>query len=86
MVHKRKRGLTQWFLATVPDDQIQRAYRVRVTLFFVLVVIMIAVLFLICQLSHTFYQLKLAESERDRWQRPDDVIESLNLKDGSTAL
>jgi hypothetical protein len=67
----------------VPDDQIQRAYRVRVTLFFVLVVIMIAVLFLIYQLSHTFYQLNLAESERDRWQRPDDVIESLNLKDGS---
>ena len=83
MVHKRTRGLTRWFFGTVPDDQIQLAYRIRVTLFFVLVVILIAVLFLIYQLSHTFYQLNRAESERDRWQRPDDVIESLNLKDGN---
>jgi ubiquinone/menaquinone biosynthesis C-methylase UbiE len=74
------------FFGTVPDDQIQRAYRVRVTLFFVLAVIMIAVLFLIYQLSHTFYQLNLAESERDRWQGPDDVIESLNLKDGNVVV
>ena len=67
MVHKRTRGLTRWFFGTVPDDQIQLAYRIRVTLFFVLVVILIAVLFLIYQLSHTFYQLNRAERERDRW-------------------
>jgi len=83
MVHKRTRGLTRWFFGPVPDDQMQRAYRVRVTLFFVLVVILIVVLFLTYQFSHTLYQLNLAESERDRWQRPDDVIESLNLKDGN---
>ena len=67
MVHKRTRGLTRWFFGTVPDDQIQLAYRIRVTLFFVLVVILIVVLFLTYQFSHTLYQLNLAESERDRW-------------------
>ena len=82
MAYKRKRGLAQLFFGTVRDDQVQWAYRVRVALFFVLVVIMVAALFLIYQLSQIFYQLYLAEGERDHWQRPDDVIESLKLKDG----
>jgi hypothetical protein len=34
------KGLARLFFGTVPDDQIQRAYRIRVGLFFVLVVIM----------------------------------------------
>jgi len=71
------------FFCTVPDDRIHRAYRVRVALFFVLVVVMVGVLFLIYQLAQTLYQLNLAEGERDRWQRSDDVIESLKLKDGN---
>jgi hypothetical protein len=81
MAHKRTRGLARLFFGTVPDDQIQRAYRVRVGLFFVLVVIIVVALFLIYQLTQTLYQLNLAEGERDQWQRPDDVIESLKLKD-----
>src|ERR1700747_740817 len=68
----------------VPDDQIHRAYRVRVALFFVLVVTMVVALFLIYQFTQTLYQLHIAEGERDRWQRPDDVIDSLKLKDGNT--
>ena len=83
MANKRTRGLAQLFFGPAPDDQIHRAYRVRVALFFVLVVIMVAALFLIYQLTQTLYQLYLAEGERDRWQRPDDVIESLKLKDGN---
>ena len=83
MVHKHKRGLTRLFFGTVPADQIQRAYRLRVALFSVLVVIMVAALLQFYQLSQTLYQLNLAEQERDHWQRPDDVIESLNLKDGN---
>jgi len=67
-----------------PDDQIHRAYGVRVVLFFVLVVIVAAALFLIYQFTQTLYQLHIAEGERDRWQRPDDVIDSLKLKDGDT--
>src|SRR5258707_10586761 len=83
MAQKRTSGLARLLFVTVPDDQIQRAYRVRVGLFFVSVVIIVAALFLIYQLTQTLYQLHLAEGERDRWQRPDDVIESLQLKDGN---
>ena len=83
MAYKRTRGLVRLFFGTVTDDQIHRVYRFRVALFFVLVVIIVAALFLIYQLTQTLDRLYLAEGERDRWQRPDDVIESLKLKDGN---
>ena len=83
MAKQRTRRTTRLFFGTVPDDQIHRAYRVRIALFFVLVVTIVAALFLIYQLTQTLNQLYLAESERDRWQRPDGVIESLKLKDGN---
>src|SRR5271165_4838225 len=83
MAKQRTRRSTRLFFGTVPDDQIHRAYRVRIAFFFVLVVTIVAALFLIYQLTQTLDRLYLAERERDRWQRPDDVIESLNLKDGN---
>ena len=83
MAEKRATGLARLLFGTVPEDQIQRAYRIRVGLFFTLVVLIVAALFLIYQLTENLYQLHLAEDERDRWQRPDDVIESLKLKDGN---
>jgi ubiquinone/menaquinone biosynthesis C-methylase UbiE len=83
MAYKRTRGLARLFFGTVPDDQIHRVYRFRVAVFFVLVVTIVAALFLTYQLTQTFDRLYLAERERDRWQRPDDVIESLKLKDGN---
>jgi ubiquinone/menaquinone biosynthesis C-methylase UbiE len=67
----------------VPDDRIQRAYRVRVSLFIVLVLLLVGALFLTYQLVQTLHQLSLAEVERDRWQRPNAVIESLDLKQGN---
>ena len=82
MANRRIRGLTRLFFGRVPDDQIHQAYRVRVALFFVLAVIAATALVLIYQLAQTLYQLQLAEGERDRWQRPGDVIDSLNLKEG----
>ena len=71
------------FFGTVPDDQIHRTYRVRVALFLILVVVLVAALFLIYQFTQALSQLYVAEGERDHWQRPDDVIESLELKDGN---
>jgi hypothetical protein len=70
----RTRRLARLFFGTAPDNQINRAYGVRVALFFVLVVTMVVALFLIYQLTQTLYQLNLGKGERDRWQRPDDVI------------
>ena len=59
MSKRRTRGPARLFFGTVPDDHIQRAYRVRVGLFFLLVVIIVAALFLIYQLTQTLYQLHL---------------------------
>jgi cyclopropane fatty-acyl-phospholipid synthase-like methyltransferase len=83
MAHKPKRSLARLFFGKVPDDQIQRAYRIRVVLFFALVVILIKALFLSYQLNQIFSQFYLAEAQRDSWQRPGDIIEALKLKDGS---
>jgi ubiquinone/menaquinone biosynthesis C-methylase UbiE len=82
MAKKRARSLARVLFGRVPNDQLQLAYRVRVGVFFLLVVIIVAALFLIYQLTQTLSQLRLAEAERDRWQRPNEVIESLKLKAG----
>jgi len=82
MANDRTRGLTRLLFGTVHDDQLHRAYGIRVALFFVLVLILAAALFLIYQFSHSLYQLHAVEAERDRWQRPADVIDSLKLKEG----
>jgi ubiquinone/menaquinone biosynthesis C-methylase UbiE len=82
MAKKRVRSLARLSFGRVPDDQLQLAYRVRVGIFFLLVVIVVVALFLVNQLAQTLHQLRLAEDERDRWQRPNEVIESLELKDG----
>jgi hypothetical protein len=83
MATKRKRGQARFCFVEIPDDQLRRVYRTRVTLFFVLVVITVVTLFLVYQLTQTLDQLHVAEGKRDGWQRPDDVIESLKLKDGN---
>src|ERR1700748_3572663 len=82
MAKKRARSLARVLFGRVPNDQLQLAYRVRVGVFFLLVVIIVAALFLIYQLTQPLSQLRLAEPERDRWQRPNEVIESLKLKAG----
>jgi ubiquinone/menaquinone biosynthesis C-methylase UbiE len=83
MANKRTRGLARLFFGRVPDDHLHRAYRVRVILFFVLVVLATAALLLIYQFTQTLDQLHLAEGRRDRWQRPEDVIDSLKLREGN---
>jgi hypothetical protein len=83
MAHKRPRGLARLFVGKAPDDQLHPAYRIRVVLFFVLAVVVAAALFLIYQFTQTLSQLHLVEGERDRWQWPDDVIDSLKLNSKS---
>ena len=48
-------------MLTRADPTLDRAYRVRVALFFGLVVVMVGVLFLIYQLTQTLDQLYLIE-------------------------
>jgi predicted methyltransferase len=36
--------------------------------------------------TNTLRQLDLIEAERDRWQRPSDVVRALDLREGNTAV
>ena len=67
----------------VPDSRVQRAYRVRISLFLLAVILVIAVLVVGYQGIQTLIVLDVSERDRDRWQRPGEIIEWLNLKDGN---
>jgi hypothetical protein len=65
-----------------PDAALLRKYRIRVTLFLVAVVVVVALLSLAYKGINTIYVLNAVEAERDPWQKPSEVISRLNLKSG----
>ena len=67
----------------VPDSRVQRAYRVRISLFLLAVSLVLVVWVVGYQAIQTLKVLDVVERERDRWQQAGPVIEALNLKDGS---
>jgi predicted methyltransferase len=67
----------------VPDAEVQRAYRVRITLFLIGASLGIFLLVTLYRGIETLNTLDQVESERDKWQRPGDVIQALALKDGN---
>jgi predicted methyltransferase len=70
----------------VPDAEVQRAYRVRITVFLIgsfLVVLGLVVLYRGISALNTLGQV---ERERDLWQRPGEVIQALALKDGNVVV
>jgi hypothetical protein len=70
----------------VPDSKIQRTYRVRVALFLIGTVLLLLLLTYLYQGIPTLRALDQIESERDHWQRPSDVIQALNLHEGSVVV
>ena len=68
------------------DRTIQRTYRVRVTLFLLGTGLLVLLLSYLYQGIQTLYALDQIESERDQWQRPSDVIQALNLREGSVVV
>lgn len=70
----------------VPDAEVQRAYRVRITFFLIGAFLGIFVLVTLYRGIATLKALDQIESERDRWQRPGDVIHALALKDGNVVV
>ena len=70
----------------VPDSHIQRTYRVRVALFVVGTGLLVLLLSYLYQGIQTLGALDQIESERDHWQRPSDVIQALNLQEGSVVV
>ena len=70
----------------VPDSRIQRTYRVRVAVFLIGTVLLLVLLSYLYQAVQTLYALDRIESERDHWQRPTDVVQALNLSEGSVVV
>ena len=68
------------------DAQIQRRYRVRITIFLAAVLVLLPVLGQVVKISITIRRLNVVEAERDQWQKPSDVIAALNLHEGSVVL
>ena len=67
----------------VSDDKIQRAYRVRIIIFLLCVILITALLGTAYRAIETIARLDVVEHERDQWQRPSEILQALNLRDGS---
>jgi len=70
----------------VSDTAVQRAYQVRIALFLISAFIGIFLLISIYRGIATLDTLDQTERERDRWQRPGDVIQALGLKDTNVVV
>ena len=67
----------------LPNAQTQRAYRVKITLFLFYVGLTVIGLSVSYQGFAALTRLKSVESERDRWQRANEVIQALGLREGA---
>lgn len=65
-----------------PDAALLKKYRIRVAVFLLTVVAVVALLNAAYKGINTIYVLNAVESERDHWQRSSEVISSLGLRDG----
>jgi predicted methyltransferase len=70
----------------IPDNRIQRTYRIRVALFLIGTVPLLLLLTYLYQGIQTLNALDQIERERDHWQRPSDVIQALSLHEGSVVV
>ena len=70
----------------ISDANIQRAYRVRITLFLIGALLLVLLPTYLYEGFQTLNALGQIERERDQWQRPADVIQALNLKEGSVVV
>ena len=73
-------------MTPVPDGHLQRTYRVRVALFLIGSVLLVLLLSYLYQGVQTLSALDQIERDRDQWQRPSDVIQALNLHEGSVVV
>ena len=63
---------------------LQRTYRRRVIIFLACVAAGLAASWFAWQVAATLSRLDVVEAERDGWQRPNDVIAALAIRDGGT--
>ncbi len=60
-----------------------RKYRARIGLFLGCVVAVVLLLSTVYQCISSIRRLEVVESERDQWQKPSEIIQTLNINDGS---
>lgn len=68
------------------DEKPQRRLRVRITLFLFSAILIFFTFNALTSISNTLNRLNVVESERDRWQRPSDVLRGLGVSEGSTVV
>jgi predicted methyltransferase len=74
------------YMKPAPNGRVQRMYRVRVALFLIGTLLLVVMLGYLYQGIQTLYALDQIERERDQWQRPSEIIDSLNLHEGSVVV
>ena len=67
----------------VSDDKIQRAYKIRISIFLLCSALIVVGLSTVYQAIQTLNRLEVVEHDRDQWQRPADIIQALDLREGS---
>ena len=65
-------------------DKLQRVYRLRIALFLVIIFLAVPVSVILFEGIVTLRQLGVIERERDKWQRPAEVLQALAVKAGGT--
>ena len=65
------------------ERAVKKRYRARAILFFVAALALAGSLAAAAWLLSAVPEIERAESDRDRWQRPADVVQALNLTDGA---
>src|ERR1019366_9388053 len=70
----------------ISDANIQRAYRVRITLFLIGAFLLVLLLIYLSEGLQTLNASGQVERERAQWQRPADVIQALNLREGGAVV
>ena len=68
------------------NDKPHRRPLLRVALFLVCAILIFLVFTTLYSFANTLNQLDVVESERDQWQRPSDVLQALNLREGNTVV
>ena len=80
--------VTQWAgdssVAVVSNDIAHRAPLFRLVLFLVCAILIFLALNTLYSFTNTLNRLDAVESDRDRWQRPADVLRALDLRPGNT--
>jgi len=63
-----------------------RILRVRIVLFLFSAILIVSALYLTSAIFNTVDRLDIVEAERDRWQRPADVLRAMDARPGSSVV